>query len=61
MADLTPQMIARLEAAGAARREADAELRDAVLEALDAQGSVRAIATAAGISTNTVQRWKRGD
>ncbi|MCM6761381.1 helix-turn-helix domain-containing protein [Rathayibacter sp. ZW T2_19] len=61
MADLTPQMIARLEAAGTTRRDADAELRNAVLAALDASGSVRAIAAAAGISTNTVQRWKRGE
>lgn len=61
MAELTPDQHERLRAAGAARRSADVELRDAVLAILDEGGSVRAVAAAAEISTNTVQRWKRGD
>jgi transposase len=59
MADLSPQQAERLRAAGEARRVAELELRDAVIQVLEEGGSVRAIAAAAGISTNTVQRWKR--
>lgn len=53
---------AALLAAGERRRLADAELKRIVLDVLDRNaGSVRDIATHAGISTNTVSRWKRGD
>lgn len=49
----------RLERAGKARTKADTELRAAVADALAAGGSVREVAALAGISTNTVARWKR--
>lgn len=39
---------------------AQAELRAAVLAAIDHGGSVREIAQVSGLSTNTVSRWKLG-
>lgn len=47
----------RLERAAAARRDADAEMRAAVLAAADAGGSVRVIAEAGRLSTATVRDW----
>lgn len=47
----------RLVRAGNRKREADAELKAAVLAAKDAGGSVRVIAEQAQISTRTVQNW----
>jgi transposase len=47
----------RLAAAKAARDEADAEFRAAVVDALKAGGSIRAVAEVSGLSTRTVQDW----
>ena len=49
--------IARLERAVEGRRKSDAELRAAVVAAVDRGGSVRAVAEMAHLSTRTIQNW----
>jgi transposase-like protein len=59
---LSPQDSELLGTAAEERDRAQAELRRAVIDVLARQaGSVREIAAATGLSTNTVSRWKRGD
>jgi len=50
---------ARISAALAAREAAEDEVRAAVVEAMRNGASVRMVAEASGLSTNTVSRWKR--
>lgn len=52
-----PANIDSIRAANAARDAADAALRAAVIAALEAGGSIREVAKAAGLSPSTVQRW----
>jgi hypothetical protein len=66
--DVTPRaaepppdhVMERLRRLGTERAEVEAELRAAVLEALNLGGSVRTVAEAAGLSPTTVQAWKNG-
>ena len=53
--------IGRLRAAARAQARSRAKIIAAVREARAAGLTVRAIATAASISTQTVQRWTKGD
>ena len=48
-----------LRAAGEQRVAADAQLRAAVLAAVDAGGSIREVARLGQLSTHTVQQWLR--
>jgi transposase-like protein len=50
---------ARIRAARDAKTVADAELRAAVVAALEAGGSVREVAKVAGLNPDTVQRWSQ--
>ena len=50
---------ARILAAMTAAKDADTELRAAVVAGLLAGGSVREMADLTGMSTNTIQRWGR--
>lgn len=52
-----PEALQRLRRAGTNRRKADAELREAVVAASRAGGSVRVIADAGQLSTFTVRTW----
>ena len=54
-----PDLLARIKAAQSAAVEADEEVKSAVADALKADASVREIAAATGLSTNTVQKWGR--
>ena len=58
---LTEEQTTRLRAAQRALEEAEDELRDVVRDLLNEGVSIRELAAAAEISTNTVQRWKRGE
>lgn len=49
----------RILAAMVAAKDADTELRAAVVAGLLAGGSVREMADLTGMSTNTIQRWGR--
>jgi transposase-like protein len=51
----------RLTAALAGREASDAEMRAAVLAAVENGGSVRELAAFTGLSTSTISRWKRGE
>ncbi len=48
-----------LRAAGEQRVAADAQLRAAVLAAVDTGGSIREVARLGQLSTHTVQQWLR--
>lgn len=52
-----PEALQRLRRAGNSRRKADVELREAVIAASRAGGSVRVIAEAGHLSTFTVRNW----
>lgn len=56
---LTPEDQARITAALQAQRESDAEVRAAVLAAVDHGASVRELAAFTQLSTNTISAWKR--
>jgi hypothetical protein len=56
--ELTPAQIRRLERAAVKREAGEAEYRTEVLDAL-AESSFSAVSQATGLSTNTLQRWKR--
>lgn len=58
---LTDEQTTRLRAAQAALDNAQAELRDVVRDLHKEGASIRELAAAAEISTNTVQKWKRCD
>jgi hypothetical protein len=58
---ITPADQQRLLDAIAGKSAADAEIRAAVLEAVEHGASVRELAAFTGLSTNTVSRWKRGE
>jgi transposase-like protein len=58
---LTDEQTTRLRAAERSLEDAQAELRDVVRDLLNEGASIRELAAAAEISTNTVQRWKRGE
>ncbi|ROS28934.1 hypothetical protein EDF22_0666 [Rathayibacter sp. PhB127] len=58
---LTDEQTTRLRAAQRSLEDAEAELRDVVRDLLNEGASIRELAAAAEISTNTVQRWKRGE
>ncbi|MCE0459522.1 hypothetical protein [Curtobacterium flaccumfaciens] len=51
------EALQRLRKAGTSRRKADAELREAVIAASRAGGSVRVIAEVGQLSTFTVRTW----
>lgn len=51
------EALQRLRRAGTSRRKADAELREAVIAASRAGGSVRVIAEVGQLSTFTVRTW----
>lgn len=52
-----PDALQRLRRAGISRHKADAELREAVVAASQAGGSVRVIAEVGQLSTFTVRNW----
>lgn len=56
-----PEDVDRIMAALAAQKGADVEVRKAVLAAVKHGASVRELAAATGLSTNTITRWKRGE
>lgn len=58
---LTAEQSTRLRGAQAAASDAQAELEEVVRDLLKEGASIRELAAAAEISTNTVQRWKRGE
>ncbi|NRG40189.1 hypothetical protein HRK28_04575 [Rathayibacter sp. VKM Ac-2835] len=58
---LTEDQATRLGAAQRAVDSAQMELRDVVRDLLNEGASIRELAAAAEISTNTVQKWKRGE
>ena len=58
---LTDEQTTRLRAAQRSLEDAEAELRYVVRDLLNEGASIRELAAAAEISTNTVQRWKRGE
>ncbi|WP_132438000.1 MULTISPECIES: hypothetical protein [unclassified Rathayibacter] len=58
---LTDEQTTRLRAAQRSLEDAEAELREVVRDLLNEGASIRELAAAAEISTNTVQRWKRGE
>ncbi|PPG61064.1 hypothetical protein [Rathayibacter sp. AY1C5] len=58
---LTEEQKTRLRAAQCSLEDAEAELRDVVRDLLNEGASIRELAAAAEISTNTVQKWKRGE
>lgn len=58
---LTNEQTTRLRAAQRSLHDAHAELRDVARNVLDEGASIRELAAAAEVSTNTVQKWKRGE
>ena len=54
-----PEDVERIHVAKEALRAAEEELKTAVADALKRGGSIAETAKAAGLSTNTVQRWGR--
>lgn len=57
---LSAARLARIESARAAREDAEAEYREEVLAAMLHDGaSFSEVSKATGLSTNTLQRWKR--
>ncbi|QHF19830.1 hypothetical protein GTU71_02455 [Rathayibacter sp. VKM Ac-2762] len=58
---LTAVQTTRLRAAQRCLDEAQADLRDVARDLLDEGASIRELAAAAEVSTNTVQKWKRGE
>lgn len=58
---MTSDELAALRRAGRSARESRERLRAAVVSARRAGLTVRAVAQAAGVSTQTVQRWTRED
>lgn len=57
--EVTPQQQRRLDRAAAKAEAAQAELRAEVVAVLSEGGSFVEVAKATGLSTNTLQRWKR--
>lgn len=56
--ELTPATLRALAKEQARREESEERYRRAVLDAL-AEGSFSEVSRATGLSTNTLQRWKR--
>ena len=56
---LSDEQTTRLRAVHRSLEDAEAELRDVVRNLLSEGVSIRELAAAAEISTNTVQKWKR--
>ena len=58
--DLSPARLKRITAAATKRDEAEATYREEVLAALTYDGaSFMEVSKATGLSTNTLQRWKK--
>lgn len=53
--------LAAQQAVDDAKHAADAQVRAAVLAAVEHGSSVRELAAFTGLSTNTISRWKRGE
>ncbi|AZZ52622.1 hypothetical protein [Rathayibacter festucae] len=58
---LSDEQTTRLRAAQRSLEDAEAELHDVVRDLLNEGASIRELAAAAEISTNTVQKWKRSE
>lgn len=56
---LTPEQLRRLTRSAAKRDQAEAAYRADVLTVMAEGGSFAEVAKATGLSTNTLQRWKR--
>lgn len=56
---LTDDQLRRLARAAEKREKADAEYRAEVLDVMAAGASFSEVAKATGLSTNTLQRWKK--
>lgn len=56
--ELSPKTLKALSFYEQRRENAEANYREAVLAALD-EGSFSEVSKATGLSTNTLQRWKR--
>ena len=56
---LTESQMRRLARAAEKREAAEVAYRDAVLSVMSEGGSFAEVSKATGLSTNTLQRWKR--